>query len=180
MTPDDEWNKALATLKQIEGGYANDPDDPGGETNWGITIKVARAYGYRGEMADMPYETAALIYRERYWDAINLDRVCMLSERVAHEIFDTGVNTGVGRAARFLQEWLNALNRNEQDYDDLVVDHLIGRMTLNALQAYLNKRGDEGERVLLNGLNASQAIHYKDIDMEKYLYGWMSHRVNIE
>ncbi len=42
----------------VEGGYSNNPADPGGETNHGVTVAVARSHGYDGPMREMPKETA--------------------------------------------------------------------------------------------------------------------------
>jgi choloylglycine hydrolase len=60
-------------------------------------------------------------------------------ERIAVELFDTAVNMGVGISARFLQEALNLMNRNQQDWNDLVVDGLCGK---NTLIAYKKARKD--------------------------------------
>lgn len=171
---------ALPALKEIEGGYINDPDDPGGETNHGITLRVARAYGYRGRMTDLPYDTAAEIFQERYWDIIRGDDVAVLSAPIALELFEAGVHVGPLTCVQWLQEWLNGLNRDEHMYDDIAVDGWLGRMTLNALSEYLTYRNLNGESVLLNGLNASQAMHYLTREREKYLYGWMVKRVVIK
>ena len=51
-----------------EGGYVNNPKDPGGETNWGITIKTARENGYIGSMRYMKRDQAKEIYRKAYWE----------------------------------------------------------------------------------------------------------------
>ena len=49
-----------------EGAYSNHPSDRGGETMWGMTIAVARRYGYRGAMRDMPRREAFRIASERF------------------------------------------------------------------------------------------------------------------
>jgi lysozyme family protein len=50
-----------------EGGYSNHPADRGGATRWGVTEKVARAHGYRGDMRSFPRGEAVAIYRRIYW-----------------------------------------------------------------------------------------------------------------
>lgn len=50
-----------------EGGYVNDPNDLGGATNYGITEKVAREWGYQGDMRDLPRIVAYQIYEQRYY-----------------------------------------------------------------------------------------------------------------
>ncbi|MCW8621188.1 glycosyl hydrolase 108 family protein, partial [Acinetobacter baumannii] len=51
---DKTFQTALKRVLQHEGGYINHPSDPGGETNYGITKSVARQYGYKGSMKDIP------------------------------------------------------------------------------------------------------------------------------
>ena len=53
---------------RIEGGYVNDPDDPGGETNYGITKRLAVAHGYKGSMINMTQDQAKEIYRQSFWN----------------------------------------------------------------------------------------------------------------
>lgn len=172
----------LPELKDVERGYTNDPDDPGGPTNHGITEAKARAHGWKGDMEDLPYEFAVNIFRIDFWDRLHCDEICSLGFRgqeLALEMADSGVNLGTEWPARWLQEWLNGLNRNEKDYRDIKEDGIVGAMTIYALRQYFEKRGSAGLTVLLNGLNASQAVRYKSLAMEKYLYGWMEKRVKI-
>lgn len=169
-------------ILKIEGGYVDDPDDSGGETNWGITLRTARANGYTAPMRDMPRTVAFDIYAARYWDALSLDQVENLCPKVAGELADTGVNMGVGRAAEFLQKTLNALNNQGRYYTDLAIDMDIGPATLRALATFMGRRGSEGEKVLVRALNALQGAFYIDLTErrqkdEKYLYGWLLNRV---
>ena len=65
--------KIIDEILRTEGGYVFDPDDSGGETNFGITKDVARAYGYTGCMRDLTRDQAFDIYVARYWDAVRGD-----------------------------------------------------------------------------------------------------------
>lgn len=177
-------DQTLDALVGREGGYANDPTDRGGETMWGVTIAVARAYGYHGPMRDMPQATARAIYRERYWIQPKFDQVDALSPMLAEEMLDTGVNMHPSWAGKFLQRGLNHLNNMGTLYPDLTVDGAVGKMTLYALRSYLSGRGKVGERTLFNLLNAQQGVRYMDItednpSQEKYAYGWQSNRVGM-
>jgi lysozyme family protein len=165
-----------------EGGYSNHPADRGGPTRWGITEQVARAYGYSGDMRDLPRATAVDIYRRRYWTGPGFDDVAAFAPRVAEEMFDTGVNMGVGVPPLLLQRALNLLNRGGGDYPDIAVDGRIGPMTLHALRSFIGKRGLAGEKVLLKALDGFQVGRYADITEarpanEAFFYGWLANRV---
>lgn len=167
-----------------EGGYVNDPRDSGGETMYGITVAVARKYGYTGRMSALPRETAFKIYESLYWKSLSLDQVEAIAPHVAAEMADTGVNMGTGRAAGFLQRSLNALNREQSDFGDLAVDQKIGGGTLLALQVYIRNRGAEGEAVLVSMLNCLQGAFYVELAEkrqkdERFVYGWFLHRVKL-
>lgn len=95
------WATSIERVLGHEGGYTNNPKDPGGETNWGITIAVARGNGYTGPMKSMPRETAVAIYKKLYWDTIKGDQ---LPSAIAFQVFDAGVNHGVSRASAWLQQ----------------------------------------------------------------------------
>lgn len=180
----DPFGRLIDGVIGREGGYANHPDDRGGETMWGITVGVARRYGYAGSMGAMPREEAVRIYRARYWVEPGFSAVADQSEAVAEELFDTGVNMGQSIAAGFLQRALNALNRQGRDYADIRVDSDIGPATLGALKAFLRLRGKEGEGVLLKALNVLQGERYVSLAEgrganESFLYGWLRTRVGL-
>jgi lysozyme family protein len=91
---------ALRHVLVHEGGYVNDKNDPGGETNFGITRATARAHGYTGSMRSIPMSTVRAIYRKGFWDTIKGDE---LPAGVDFAVFDFCVNSGPGRAIPFLQ-----------------------------------------------------------------------------
>lgn len=165
-----------------EGGYVDDSSDSGGKTNYGITEAVARSYGYDGDMRSLPRKTAFEIYTARYWDAMLLDRVEVISGLIAGELADTAVNMGVSRAGTFLQRSLNALNDKGQLYSDVMVDGAIGNRTLEALGLFIARRGDEGMIVLHRMLNALQGAFYVELAErrekdERFIYGWFKERI---
>lgn len=167
-----------------EGKYSNNPDDSGGETMWGITKATARKHGYHGAMIDLPRTLAVLIYREEYYLDPGFDKVAQYSQSVANELFDTGVNTGPGLPAHWLQRCLNLLNQQEKLWEDLVVDGDIGQATLSALSSMLKHRKSQGELVLLRMLNSMQGAHYIKLGEarekdETFIFGWFLHRIMI-
>lgn len=172
----------LDRLISIEGGYTNDPKDSGGETIWGVTIAVARAFGYLGAMPDMTKEQAKLIYMARFWEQPRFDKVAAINGPLALELFDTGVNMGVGTASKFLQRALNVLNNGGTLFPDMTVDGGIGAMTLAALQAFLSVRKGEGVKVLMTMLNSQQCMKYIELAEarpkdEAFEFGWIYNRV---
>ncbi|MGX2528891.1 glycoside hydrolase family 108 protein [Acinetobacter baumannii] len=173
----------LVDLIKREGGYVNNPNDRGGATNYGITEAVAHANGYKGNMKDLPLETAKDIYRNQYWIAPRFDQVNSISPAVAEELLDTGVNCGTGFAKPLLQRALNLLNnQGKAGWPDLTVDGVYGPATLNGLKTYLAKRGKEGEKVLVRVLNIMQGQRYIEIcernpTQEQFFYGWINNRI---
>ena len=165
----------------VEGGYANNRADRGGPTHWGITEATARAYGYSGNMRELPRDKAVQIYRQRYWVEPGFDRVAALAPKLAAELFDTGVNMGTGTAATFLQRAINVLNRQGSDYPDITADGRIGTGTIAALAALLKVRGPAAERVLTLICDALQGARYVAIaeaspSQETFVYGWIANR----
>lgn len=167
-----------------EGGYVNDPTDRGGETNYGITVKVARNNGYAGDMKLLPYAFAFSIYQQCYWDALRLNNICSRSNELAKQLFDFGVNSGVLNAGKCLQKILNVLNKQQALYPDLVADGILGTRTLNALIKFEQHRGKAG-LVLLSEVVRGQRISFcidialRDQTQERYQYGWLTRVVNL-
>lgn len=114
MNFDDSFTRLLGH----EGGYVSDPRDPGGETNWGVTVAVARQNGYTGDMKEFPQDQAKAIYRKTYWDAARCDE---LPDAVRFDVFDGAVNSGVGQSIKWLQRAVGAVD-----------DGVIGEQTLAA------------------------------------------------
>ena len=94
------FDEAFDRLLGHEGSYSFHPSDPGGETMWGITAKVAHASGYHGDMRLLPRETAKAIYRAAYWIPIQADE---LPDEIRFDVFDGAVNSGVPQSIRWLQ-----------------------------------------------------------------------------
>lgn len=93
---------SISKTLTYEGGYTNDPRDPGGATNWGITIADARMYWkHSASPADvraMPKSVAIDIYRQKYWAKMHCDD---RPDGVDFVDFDLGVNSGTGRTDQF-------------------------------------------------------------------------------
>lgn len=101
----DNYELAETRVLASEGGYTNDPRDPGGPTNWGITIYDARMYWKHNatsvDVKKMPRAVAEDIYRKKYWNALDCDD---LPDGLDYCVFDYGVNSGIARAGRVLRK----------------------------------------------------------------------------
>src|SRR5690242_18712533 len=117
---DKNYDEALKRVLAHEGGYTNHPDDPGGPTNWGITIWDARKYWKRDADADdvraMPLEVAKRIYKSKYWDAMRCDE---LPSGIDYAVFDFGVNSGPTRALKVLEDIIGV--RETGNPDDVLI-----------------------------------------------------------
>lgn len=94
-----DFDEVFNRVVGIEGGYVNDPQDPGGETKFGIS---KRSYP-DVDIGALTVDGAKLIYRRDFWDPLVADR---LPASVVYELFDFAVNSGIATAVRYLQRAL--------------------------------------------------------------------------
>lgn len=154
MITDERFLKFFNRLMKYEGGYVNDPDDPGGETKFGIS---KRAYPDE-DIANLSEGRAMQIYYEDYYKKVNADK---LPERIAWQVFDFGVNAGVARSARMIQRLVGAYP-----------DGKIGPITIALVNRY------KGEFPLHILFMSARIRHYLDLTEKnirnmKYLRGWL-------
>jgi len=145
-------DRAFAWILQTEGGYVNDPRDPGGETRYGISKRAYPAV----EISKLSPDDAKAIYRRDYWDAC---RCSELPAAVALAVFDAAVNQGVGVAARLLQKALV-----------LAEDGVLGPATMGAARA---ARPDE---IVTRMVVARWDRYQHTANAATYLRGW-THRL---
>lgn len=177
-------DQIIEHIIRVEGGYVDHPHDRGGPTKYGITEAVAREYGYTGDMRLLPVSVARGIYRRIYFIEPKLDHIEKRSITLAAELTDTGVNMGTEWPIRFLQTALTVFNQSGRLYPDLTVDGRIGPVTLNALDLFLEARGQEGEQVLVATVDHLQAARYIELALareknESFVYGWIKERTRI-
>ena len=121
----ENFERALAAVLHHEGGFVNHPSDPGGMTNLGCTKKVWEEWvGHEVDEKAMraltPADVAPL-YKAKYWDKIKGDE---LPDGVDYIVFDCAINSGPGRAIKFLQGCVG-----------VDMDGAIGPKTLAAVRA---------------------------------------------
>lgn len=93
----------IASAIAVEGGWVNHPNDPGGETNMGITKQVAVQAGYTGPMRKLPREVAESIYYRDYLVGPGFAPLIPVDAAVTEELFDTTVNMGPARPTRWFR-----------------------------------------------------------------------------
>ena len=171
----------------IEGGYANDPEDKGGETYCGISRRwfplwegwalVDRLKGDKGALkASLTLsDMVRRFYKEEFWLGLGCDEIDKMSHFVSSELYDTAVNVGKREAVKFLQESLNMLRfkSGKELYGELKVDGRIGGSTIDALRRCLSS-SENAEELIFNCMNGEQYIFYKQNPQHKRYRGWFA------
>lgn len=125
---DRNFAKALALVLKSEGGWSDNPADPGGATMRGVTLANFRLYvqqnATKDDLRNITPEQIGTVYRRFYWDAV---LGAELPDGVDYAVFDFAVNSGPGRAAKYLQQVVG-----------VQVDGRIGPATLKATRAMLS------------------------------------------
>jgi len=185
--PDDPvFNQALAKLWPDEGGFVDDPDDPGGATNLGITLYTLRRAGQLdGIDVDLNHDgtvdahdiqrldkaTAALIYRVEWWDRYGYGHIG--DPLLAIKVFNLAVNVGPGTAVRLFQQAINACDPHNQ----ILVDGQLGPKTLAAANA-------ADQHMLFGDLVQAAQDYYRHLvairpTLSKYLTGWLARAARV-
>lgn len=163
----------LPTLLRFEGGFVNDPADPGGATNKGITLATFRAFGPSLGLADTSVDAlrrltddqAGRIYKAHYWDRLQADAITL--QPLAELLVDFYVNAG-GHAVTVLQRQLNATGADPR----LNEDGGFGPATAAALL-----RAEP--LVTYRGLRERRIAYYERLvdakpALRKFLRGWLN------
>ncbi|MGQ2385116.1 MULTISPECIES: glycoside hydrolase family 108 protein [Acinetobacter] len=151
------FQDALKRVLKHEGGYVNHPSDPGGETNYGITKSTAKQFGYNGSMKNIPIDVVESIYKEKYWTALSCDQYTFA---LAFQLFDAGVNHGLGNARRILQRAVGVAD-----------DGVIGKTTIAAIQKI-------GGAKTVDLFNAERILFYTKLStFNTFGKGWMNRMV---
>jgi lysozyme family protein len=112
------YDEAIGRVFADEGGYSDHPSDPGGPTNFGITLADARAHwkadAGAADVRAMPKWVAAEIYRSKYAAAVRYDE---LPAGLDYAVLDYAINSGIGRAGKVLRRWLGLPDDSAQVTD---------------------------------------------------------------
>ncbi len=154
------FDEIIEVVLEHEGGYVNDPDDPGGETNFGI----AKRSHPDVDIANLTKEGAKEIYKAEYWDKNKVEK---LPEYLRHIYFDMCVNQGRGRAVRIMQRAANAKGAG------LKVDGGMGPVTIAAME------GLEIGRVRAYRVKYFADLVTRKPDLEKFYFGWFKRSLEV-
>ena len=184
------FDDAFKIVLGFEGGYVNDPADKGGETNYGITYNTLNDAKNKGwipfnvTIQNIKIEHAKIIYKKGYWDAVQADSLPHPLDLI---MFDSAVTHGPNAAVKLLQKSLNAL----LPYTELVVDGIIGPLTLRAVNNYVGLGIVPGMYpnsnirylcmdVLMNRIELYLSIVTNNKSQEKFLKGWLNRVFNLK
>lgn len=180
MTGHDLFQTAVATLLRHEGGFVDDPSDPGGATRWGVSLRwlLSLEPGLRAELGDvdgdgdvdvedvrrLPPERAVEIYRREWWD--RYDYGSLGGSLLPAKMLELAVNIGPKAAHRCLQRAVRAAGGPR-----LVEDGVLGPATRKAVAAV-------PEAQLLAALKSEAAGFYREIiarrpAFERFRKGWL-------
>ncbi len=175
------FDKAILITLKHEGGFVNDPVDPGGATNWGVSIRFLKGAGdYDGDgwldgdidhdgdididdIKNMTVEQAREIYRMHFWDKYDYDKIVDFT--VAARLFDMTVNMGARQAGKIIQRAANNCGQN------LGVDGKVGKNTFAAINC-------TNPELLMAEIRIEHANFYlrlieKKPHLAKYKKGWL-------
>lgn len=173
LTPQGRFDYAVKVVLNHEGGYSNDPDDPGGETNFGITQADLKEHMndfslFPQDVKDLTQIEAEYFYKKVYWDKYNYNAINSL--RIATKIFDMAVNMGAHEAHELVQRALGYCG-----YSHLSIDGILGGHTLAAInETCLHGRDQDLMNELINEAKwFYEHLVEKKPKLKKFLNGWL-------
>lgn len=173
MTPEETFQACVKSILEHEGGLSLDKRDPGGVTQWGISLRYLKSIGYdingdgkidKEDIIGLPVKGAVGIYRKYWWDKLRYSGFNELI--VVEKVFDLAVNCGSSQSHKFLQRAINEIGE-----DKLTVDGILGGLTFGAAnRADGNKLRqlirEQAEEFYLNLIN-------KNPDLSVFKNGWL-------
>jgi lysozyme family protein len=154
-------NDIIDGIIKREGGYVNDPDDPGGETQFGIS----KAAYPNLDIKNLTIQDARDIYYNDYWKKSKADK---LPERLQEIYIDMVVNMGIRGAGKVLQQACNGKNSK-----DITVDGRVGPNTINATKDL------ELERLRAYRVLKFAKLIQKNPKLEKFWFGWFNRSLEV-
>ena len=158
------FDACMPFIFKAEGGYSDTPGDPGGPTNFGITLATLKAYEGNPNLTaqdvkNLTPATAKEIYRSNYWNRMQCGA---LPAGLDLEVFDFGVNAGPGEAVKALQRIVG-----------VTADGSIGPITLAAI-------GQLKPRDLISQYSEARLAYYKGLNNPEFEQGWTARVAQIQ
>ncbi len=171
------FESALRQLHQNEGGLVDDPDDPGGITNYGVSLRWLQSLGELGvhrymvgdldqdgdvdadDIRAMTPAKSAELYRAQWWDRYRYGLIN--DQAIATKIFDLSVNMGPKQAHILAQRALRAAGKL------VLEDGVLGPITLQSINDYAS-------RGILPALRSEAAGFYRSLNKPRFIGGWLN------
>nr|DAI24810.1 MAG TPA: Lysozyme [Caudoviricetes sp.] len=164
------FDRAFNNSLGLEGGFVNDPDDAGGATKYGVSLRTYRLYFPEADIStiqSLTVDDAKAFYKKYFWQANRYDRI--KNSDIAIKVFDACINTGPHQAHLCLQRALNCVGFK------LAVDGALGPATLEALN---RTESPEWNFAILCAYRSELAGYYRLLverkpENKKFLDGWI-------
>ena len=170
-----KFEPAIEKILELEGGFVDHPSDPGGATNFGISLRWLQTVGDydRDDIKDMTAAQASALYKEHWWDKHRYENIP--DQLIANKLFDMSVNMGPKQAHRLLQRAMNSVLGKRTLKDD----GILGPKTLQTLIMSAAAQ----PHALLSALRAHQEGFYRLLVAQKpsfqvFLEGWINRAVS--
>lgn len=172
-----DFETAVNLALKHEGGFVDHPSDPGGATNFGISLRflatqkeICGDFDQDGDVdyndiKNMEIDDAKRVYKVCWWDKYNFS--ALSNQRIADKLFDTAINCGMRQCALLCQRAVNRVHQNPE----LKVDGLFGTKTLEMLNKINPDR-------FLPVFRSEQAAFYEALvknnpKLSVFLKGWL-------
>jgi lysozyme family protein len=167
------FDLAIPVVRRHEGGFVNNPADPGGATNFGISLRWLKSQGLLDDLehleGDVTHDEVQVIksmtpdeangfYKQYWWDAYHYENV--IAQAIATKIFDTAVNMGAPRAHRFAQQIVG-----------VVQDGVLGPKSFSEINAYPSLKFISNYQNLMANFYRSLATNPA---RQQFLQGWLN------
>ena len=155
---------AVSRLLELEGGYVDDPDDRGGATNYGISLRYLRLTepaATADSIRNLTKDDAIRIYYRDWWKRYRLDEI---QSTAANKLLEVLVHMGPRAGVRIVQSACVALG------ESLVVDGYLGSLSIGSI----NKLAKRHPRCFLMSFSIEQIRYYNSLKKPKFLSGWIN------
>jgi len=171
------FDEAVNVVLANEGHYTNNPTDPGGATNYGISLRYLKDIGSIGDfdhdgdvsvddIKKMTVIEARNLYKKYWWDKYRFDRI--VKQSIATKLFDIAINTGVPQAVKLIQRSMWPI----YGYRSILDDGILGDITVQKINA-------APDDILMASFRSSIAGFYRELvagnkSLSQFLNGWLN------